>query len=324
MCLSHGRDHKLRIWQCSEESFAGLSTTLPADGATTQQPQPWLLHALLVNALNFCAFDICPEQCNVSVLPERGHESLLLATPNGLDQGGIDVFQLPSERRVMQIGSDATENSCMVMALALFWHLGSHLLNLASGYEDGSVLLQHLVEGDGKTQRWQRLATCKPHSQLVLSLDISPDQTYLLTSSADAVIAKIQIPLYASVSNQAQTTVKILNTKHAGQQGLCIRPDGRIFATAGWDKRVRVYSTATLKELAVLKWHTAGCYATAFANTQINVDGSSHQENSGTAQNTVVRNALDIIKYDREVKAKKTHWLAVGSKDCKISLWDIY
>ena len=44
-----------------------------------------------------------------------------------------------------------------------------------------------------------------------------------------------------------------------------MRSDGNIFATAGWDSRVRIYSTKTMKEVACLKWHKKGVYATVFA-----------------------------------------------------------
>merc|ERR1712000_759487 len=50
--------------------------------------------------------------------------------------------------------------------------------------------------------------------------------------------------------------LKVNATKHAGQQGLTVRSDGRM----------RVYSTKTLKELAVLKWHKEGCYSVALAD----------------------------------------------------------
>ncbi|KIW36180.1 ASTRA-associated protein 1 [Exophiala oligosperma] len=64
----------------------------------------------------------------------------------------------------------------------------------------------------------------------------------------------------AIIEHQTDSSSSI-KTKHAGQQGLSSRSDGKIFATAGWDARVRVYSTRTMRELAVLQWHQQGCYA---------------------------------------------------------------
>ncbi len=113
--------------------------------------------------------------------------------------------------------------------------------------------------------------------------------------------------------------LKTTQTKHAGQQGLTIRNDGKIFATAGWDCRVRVYSTKSLKELAVLKWHQEGCYAVAFADVGERAEGRSDEDQALTQTTGTM-----TVKEERIWKAKTAHWLAAGSKDGKVSLWDIY
>lgn len=130
--------------------------------------------------------------------------------------------------------------------------------------------------------------------------------------------------------------LKAINTKHSGQQSLDIRSDGRIFATAGWDSKVRVYSTKTMKELAVLKWHQVGCYAVAFADVKIS--DKAKEENTSTAEQedknkpasslsarttSLVRTGMSV-REQRIAAARQTHWIAAGAKDDKISLWDIY
>lgn len=121
---------------------------------------------------------------------------------------------------------------------------------------------------------------------------------------------------------------KVVQTKHSGQQGLKIRSDGKIFATAGWDSRVRVYSVQSLKELAVLKWHKEGCYAVAFADITSSGDdlgktGGIKPPDEGSAMATAT-GAILSVKEKRDLKATTTHWLVAGSKDGKVSLWDIY
>ena len=142
-----------------------------------------------------------------------------------------------------------------------------------------------------------------------------------------------------------------------------MRGDGLIFATAGWDARVRVYSGRTMRELAVLKWHRESCYATAFAEVAGAEaatpagDGSRDVEEeeeevrtgtgtgTGTTTTTTARSqaltrageaskpstaatthgaARMTVSQRRERKAQTTHWIAAGSKDGKVSLWDIY
>jgi len=311
------------VWQIHPEDVAILSTKLPVDGITEEEaPQPWLLHSFAVHALNFCAFAMCDAPPEPKPTGSVAGSARLIAAPNGLDSGGVDIFHLPSEQRVSQLRSDQEVQTGMVMALALFHRHDS--LVLASGYEDGHIMV-HCFAGD--THQWLKTASSQPHTQPVLSLDLSPSNDYFISSSADAILAKFSLSAAAEPQTGSSSNTELeksTNTKHAGQQGLKIRSDGRIFATAGWDQRVRVYSTKTLKELAVLKWHTDGCYAIAFAT--IHVDDEVKQSTPpGQSREIGLRGtALDVIKHGRTMKAQQTHWLAAGAKDGKISLWDIY
>jgi WD40 repeat protein len=195
----------------------------------------------------------------------------------------------------------------MIMAIGLYSHQG--VLTVLAGYESGHAAIWQR----NTTNHWQTTYVNKAHSQPILSLDSSAELKCFFTSSADAIIARYPFPASALGSQTMQT-------KHAGQQGLTIRSDEKIFATAGWDGKMRVYSTKNMKELAVLKWHKEGCYAVAFAATSdTNPSGSGDAESDGT---TVKR--AQTVAEQRITKAKSTHWLAAGSKDGKVSLWDIY
>lgn len=308
-----------------------LSTTLPNETPPDQRDshaQPWLLHSLSVNALNFCAFSLCDQDPTRPSLSQTTPAPQLLASPNGLDSGGVDIFQLPSERRVSQLRSDPSFNTGMVMAVKLC-HVAEpkRRLLLVSGYEDGQVMVHsHCGAFDDKDQGWVKLMVAKAHSQPVLSLDVLPATTYFLTSSADAILSKFSLDLVEGGQVQGRTADKSINTKHAGQQGLIVRSDGKIFATAGWDGRIRVYSCKTMKELAVLKWHKDGCYAVNFAGVMLDglKDRADEGIHAGSAELATRMTALDHIKHEREDKARSTHWLAAGGKDAKITLWEVY
>ena len=220
----------------------------------------------------------------------------------------------------------------MVMAVSLL-HQGP-TLTLVAGYENGLAAVAQLDEHN----RWTVTYQAKCHSQPILSLDVSPDGAFFLTSSADAIIAKHPLPTTTTAAIQT-TPLKTLNTKHAGQQSLCIRSDARLFATAGWDARVRVYSAKTLAEVAVLKWHTAGCYAAAFAAVEIpaneDAGGAEGSSSSSSAQDAVAREEGKemvsvprlvemTVREKRERQARTAHWLVAGSKDGKVSLWDVF
>lgn len=244
------------------------------------------------------------------------------------------------------------------MALALLHHHST--LTLAAGYENGVVAVAQLLGTS-----WSTTYHTQPHSQPVLSLALSPRHDYFLTSSADALLIKHPLPspppnvpstaktaeptetdddpISAVLGPKSQTTttgtpLAVLNTRHAGQQALAVRSDGRIFATAGWDARVRVYAPqGAMREVAVLKWHQAGCYALAVADVGASGpsplagggmggetgEGGGGEAGSGVAVVAKGKGELSV-REKRMRQAREGHWIAAGSKDGKVSLWDIY
>ncbi|KAI8946703.1 WD repeat-containing protein [Xylaria longipes] len=388
--VTEGRDNRLIVWKITADDEGNLSTDLPLDESAPERPQPWILHILEINTMNFCSFAQCSPSQDTDLAVS---DELLVAVPNTLATEAVDIFHLPSQNRLstVHLGSK-TEKKGMVMALSLFWRHES--LILLAGYESGLSTVARRRHGG----TWDILYKYQAHNQPILSLDFAPDKEYFLTSGADAIIAKHPIPNtnsatppvpgfkrteesetgrdkrepthantsllsagLASTSNSetqprglpkkvttvAASPLKLINTKHSGQQDLQIRSDGRIFATAGWDSKVRVYSAKTMTELAVLKWHDVGCYAAAFSvldDGQKHTSGDSQDKprkggmegettplddviitgNKETAVATTTRPGELSVK-DRRIKmAKEAHWLAAGSKDGKISLWDIY
>ncbi|KAK4151795.1 ASTRA-associated protein 1 [Chaetomidium leptoderma] len=348
--ITHGRDNKLIVWKFTAEEEGRLSTRLPLDPFPDTRPQPWILHMLEVNTMNFCSFSHCPASPGSSAASSE----ILIAVPNTLASEAIDIFHLPTQTRqhTVKLG----DNNGMVMALSLFHQ--AETLTLVAGYENGLATVAHLNNNHhGGTTTWTVAYHSKPRSQPILSLDISPNHDFFLTSSADAIIAKhplplpLPLPLGPPISSSKQTTqtqtqtqqqqpLKIINTKHAGQQSLAIRSDARVFATAGWDARVRVYSAKTLAEVAVLKWHAVGCYAAAFAVVVVVEPPVWPQEEGGGKEVEVevggeegkdvmipvpVPKLVEMSVREKRVRAvRAAHWLAAGSKDGKVSLWDVF
>ncbi|KAL8910908.1 MAG: hypothetical protein Q9171_003863 [Xanthocarpia ochracea] len=328
--ITHGRDSKLAVWQLDVKDEEAIGKTLPVDKPPTSTPQPWLLHMLTVNTLNFCSFAMCldgmpqPHAIHAAVKARKHPSPILIAVPNTMDSGGIDIYQLPSETRAAVIHADRNITTGMVMALEI--QAQSTKLQVVAGYESGHTMV--FVQADPGAQ-FQRLYCAQSHSQPVLSMAILPSQDCYLTTSADAIVAKHPLPAAQGIWKTELKPLKVVQTKHSGQQGLQVRSDGKIFATAGWDARVRVYSSKTTKELAVLKWHKVGCYSTAFAEignfSPIEAEDDSPVKQEDTEGQDIVRTAaVNSVQQRREARARFTHWLAAGSKDGKISLWDIY
>ena len=95
----------------------------------------------------------------------------------------------------------------------------------------------------------------------------------------------------------------------------------------------------------MLKWGTGvGCYASAFAEVgpprcgkvvveegdeEAGVEASTSNATSTSiaiAPPAVGQSSgvLSSVQHRRDEKARSTHWLAIGAKDGKVALWDIY
>ncbi|KAK3358304.1 hypothetical protein B0T24DRAFT_644704, partial [Lasiosphaeria ovina] len=341
------RPRALIAWKLAADDEPRLSTCLPLDSSPEPRPQPWILHMLEVNTMNFCSFAHCP------AAPMLGPDSserpeILIAVPNTLASEAIDIFHLPSQSRLHTVRLG--DKNGMVMALALY-----------------------------SRARYQ----AKSHSQPVLSLDISPGRDYFLTSSADSVIAKTSTtgpnsgwPRHSSSSSskQQRSSLGSASTGSSGRSGarrrrhygpaptntgLCCGYAAKgvqhqALGPAEFEGAIRVYSAKTLKELAVLKWHQTGCYAAAFAEIEpgagggdgdeeaeitetptppratANPDNSSGEvqtqvQGGGRSSGTLVPKLVALTVRDKRIRQAKTaHWLAAGSKDGKVSLWDIF
>lgn len=298
----HGRDSKLQVWKLAGDDEQKLSKSLPADASSSTHPAPWILHSLDVNTLNFCAFASCLDKPR----PDAGDTPppILLAVPGATD-GTIVIYSLPNEDIISRITTGPHQKTGLLMALSLSRPVDALLLT--AGFETGSTITWRQ---NPSTKTWHELRRTQLHTQPVLSIALSPDHQSFFTSGADSVIARHFLD---------GSPPRVVQTQHSGQQGLAVRSDGRIIATAGWDGRGRVYSAKTLEELAVLKWHKEGCYATAFATIEEGVGDASDalvQSSSSTATLTVAQR--------RARRARGTHWVALGSKDGKVSLWDIF
>ncbi|KAL7782998.1 WD40-repeat-containing domain protein [Trichoderma afarasin] len=382
--ITHGRDHKLIVWKITEEDEGRLSVSLPLEDTPTPRPQPWVLHLLEVNTMNFCSFAACLSNAEQGSLEAASPAAeVLIAVPNTLASEAIDIYTLPSQTRIHTIKSSQTNG--MAMSLSLLHH--QECLTLAAAFENGFVSV-HRLGSDGS---WTMTYRSQAHTQPILSIDVHPSREYFFTSAADALIAKHPIPtsqqevdadfepdqrvteivephqtntgnsLLSAALRDATASetrsrrkklkewehpLKVINTKHSGQQNLKVRSDGKLFATAGWDSKIRIYSAKTLKELAVLSWHKVGAYAVAFATVDEPNPSSNTSENAkptpseqpaennvkeATSASPQAQETASLIKgpgmsvKDRRLQLAKTaHWIAAGAKDGKVSLWDIY
>ncbi|KAK8250163.1 quinon protein alcohol dehydrogenase-like superfamily [Phyllosticta capitalensis] len=403
--ITHGRDAHLRVWQLRPQDEAALDTVLPVDDAEAHRKQPWLLHSLLVNTLNFCSFASCAANKDffAAAAPPADHpdadssavDSTLVAVPGVVD-GTVAVYGLPSERRITTVPKADDLKTGMVMALALV--SSASTLHLIAGYENGMTTVFALdsraaANASANANAWQRVYASHPHAQPLLSLCPLPPGaggvgplTYF-SSGADDVVARHVVPSQStsfpssspsyppartqsqsqptnppsllstllsspsspSISNPPPTPTilptspappspptQTSHTKHSGQQSLTIRSDGRLLATAGWDGRARLYSTRSLHEVAVLKWHQEGCYAVdltevlegaASGGDGVGADAGGETDGAGAVmRQSAARGGKGLarVRRRREERVQGARLVAVGSKDGKVSLWEVF
>ncbi|KFA48753.1 hypothetical protein S40293_01526 [Stachybotrys chartarum IBT 40293] len=370
--ITHGRDHKLIVWKLEAGDEKGLSAALPVEEVAAKRPQPWMTNLLEVNTMNFCAFGVCSR-----IATDQGigsASSILVTVPNTLASEAIDIYEVPSQSRIHTV--QPGKGNGMAMSLVLFHH--QETLTLLAGFENGYASVHRLLENGIWITTYRSQAHSQPilsldihpscESFITSSADSIIAKHPIPTTQQEVpapfdpsnrIIEEIEASgetspslLSAGLKKQpAQNTssststwkewehpLKVVNTKHAGQQGLRLRSDGRIFATAGWDTKIRIYSAKTMKELAVLQWHKVGCYAVAFANVKTADPSSSDSTGDTGSQSQNVDETLTqamvnttgnrgqqtSVALRRISQARTTHWVAAGAKDGKISLWDMY
>ncbi|XP_067084263.1 guanine nucleotide-binding protein subunit beta-like protein 1 isoform X1 [Osmerus mordax] len=224
-----------------------------------------LLDSLFTGSVGFCC-------CG---LLQTGPGAGLLALPGGHAEE-VKVVELPGKTPVCSLVPDAKLG--MVMCLKLWQPDSGPGPLLLAGYEDGSLLLWDV------SQR-SVLSRLAAHLEPVMCLTFDPPTGRGVSGSSENSLSSWRLD--GQLNLQAQDPVPLVNP---GVSQLCVRQDGKILASAGWDHRVRVFGWKRLRPLAVLQHHTDMVLSVAF---------SDHPD--------------------------PTHrLLAAGSKDRRISLWSIY
>ncbi|KAM9858673.1 guanine nucleotide-binding protein subunit beta-like protein 1 [Aulostomus maculatus] len=211
--------------------------------------------------------------CQCSLL-ETSPTTCLLAFA-GQQTEEIKIIELPSKTPVCTLVPEAKLG--MVMCVKLWQPDSGPGPLLLAGYEDGSLLLWDI------SQR-STLSQTKAHPEPVMCLTFDTERLRGVSGSSEK---KLSSWMLDGQNLQLQDCVTLVNP---GISQLCIRGDGKLMASAGWDHRVRIFSWKKLRPLAVLQYHTDMVLSVAFSN---------HKE-------------------------PKQRLLAAGSKDQRISLWSIY
>lgn len=258
--LTQSRDGRIRLWDLERL----------ASGA---EPSDALSRTIFTDAFHFA-------RCSVSS-PSSSAESneyLVLAPCDEMEAMCLWDTRADTYSQKLDLSAEGDSSSLgMAMSSKL---VGSTLAVV--GYESGDIIAFDLI---ASRVRARRTLFKSP----VMGLDTDGERVYAAGVEPKARVCKLDGDKI--LTRSPQLPVNCESTEHAkdGVGQLMLRPDGKLFATAGWDYRLRLFSTRapTFKPLAVLRYHSASINAITFSS-----------------DSTI---------------------LAAGSKDFKISLWsDLY
>ncbi|GER55072.1 transducin/WD40 repeat-like superfamily protein [Striga asiatica] len=246
--ITQGRDGTIKCWDIGE---SGLS----------RNP----LTTIKTNSYHFCKLSLLNgPHAKIQLSSENQRESEVSGSEDrtsnnyvalaGEDLSVVEIWDVDNAERLMKLPQ--IKNSGMCMAVQAFSPLGNNNANIVSGYEDGSMALWD-VRNTGRA-----LTFVKFHTEPIMSLCVDSSCRGGVSGSADDKIVIFTIDPCAGLC----LVKKEIVLERPGLAGTSIRADGKIFATAGWDHRLRVYDYRRGNALAVLKYHHRTCNAVSFSD----------------------------------------------------------
>ena len=143
---------------------------------------------------------------------------------------------------------------------------------------------------------------------------LSEDHSIAISTSADSTLGHYDARDGQMLSREAKMT------ERGGRASAAVRSDKKVFATGGWDGKVRVPSTATFRPLANLSFFKETVQALAFGPDMREGDDSRAEEELDEDEDESA--SWDVQAEQRKEEAHQ--WLAAGGKDGRIALWNIH
>ncbi|XP_018019005.1 guanine nucleotide-binding protein subunit beta-like protein 1 [Hyalella azteca] len=280
--VSMGRRDSLKLWHIDLSTTNELETNSCDPAADKEDGSPKNNRVVpicktqisLGDYLGFASCDVFKQlNCIVAAMP-------------GGPQDAVSVWSVDDRIKICQLRVNETTKVGSVMQLK--WVEKRNRVSLLVAYESGDLCLW-----DWSNRDLHSIA-CIKGTPVSLEYDQSLGSGILGTTEDGIFIFNISSTLDLTIVREISVTNEGL--------GCCIsRPDSKLYATGGWDNRIRIFSWHKHKPLAVLDYHANSVSCLHYsASRAVSSDGAG------------------------PISAGAEHVLTAGSLDGSVSLWKIY
>eukprot|EP00884_Botryococcus_braunii_P007146 jgi/Botrbrau1/16432/Bobra.0142s0031.2 len=265
--LSQGRDGVIYVWK------------LDVEGLLSSDP----VGVLEVGTYNFC---------RMGVLVQEPSRALVAAC--GRDPSVVSIWDVLGSSQLVQLIPSVSSKWGMCMALVLSEHSDSRSRDQSAalrfacwaGYESGIMVLWDCDPEPSVLSDHQMLP------EAIMSLSVDSNLTGGVCGGPESVVALFSYEAGFSITNRVELP-------KAGVSDIVLRTDDKIFVTAGWDGRIRVFRyMSTQKETSSKRLTSSkapGCLVTVLVYHQAGVN---------------------VVLF-----RKKDNLLVSGSKDRTVAVW---
>ncbi|WWC88338.1 uncharacterized protein L201_003248 [Kwoniella dendrophila CBS 6074] len=348
--VSHGRDNVIHFYDALKKPYISFGI------GGKEKKGPEIIKSLPTNALNFCEFSLLPlsDSPNSEEFMGNGkgkgkQKEALLAVPSLMDSELVDIYHLPSRRRIHasvnyspkpnSITKDSVipeeTRSGLVMSIHLRQIPSSPQITLSMGYEDGRVeLFISTIDSisevyDARMLKspnpWKLLWKGKGHNEAIMGMDVDSMSKYGWTVSADHRLVRYDFGkvIHDKVNVEERAIIKDCAMKQIGNSSVAVNASGKVVAVGGWDGKIRLFSSETFKPLGTLSSHRETVHAISFASPPLPSSESHSSETEDVSTIDIEENDDSDSEIDVEGLPPRKRWLASGGKDTKVALWGL-
>ncbi|KAJ2747948.1 Guanine nucleotide binding protein (G protein), beta polypeptide 1-like [Coemansia sp. BCRC 34301] len=249
-----------------------------------------LVKSLAIDSMNFCKFAHSSSSW-IAFLTDAGAGAACLLNVSSGEQHSLDIG-LKSQTKA---GSRDDSPMCLKL-VALHEPPG---MQLFAGYESTMLQQFDITESNNAMSAVSIRSVTTGHEEPIMSIDYDAQRQLVYTCAADS-----KVRCFSTADASGFKTHAAFELKNPGCSEIRCFPEQALVAVAGWDYAVHLL-TSDLEPTSNLVFHRA-------ALTCIDMSSQS-------------TNGLDDIvdEYVRQRWSSRSRWMAVASRDTRISLWDM-